>query len=123
MKLPLLTLAAMLASTATASLAAPYSLLIYETAAQIAQRDSAGDSAAYWSAFDAYAGGMAKAGVLRGGTALKPLSGADTERQLSGYFVIEVADLKGAQAWAAKAPHGIVVQVAPHQLNPRMKAQ
>ncbi len=86
------------------------------------------------AAYVAYAEALAKAGVLRGGSRLGPSAAAttvriadgkpqvldgpyiDSKEQLGGYFIIEVADLDAAIAWAARCPaagHGIV-EVRPH---------
>ncbi|MGF7237551.1 MAG: YciI family protein [Frankia sp.] len=79
--------------------------------------------------YDAYGQAAGQAGVLRGGSALHPVSAATTVRlrddevlitdgpfveskeQLSGYFLLECADLDEALAWAARVPgarHGAV---------------
>jgi hypothetical protein len=73
-------------------------------------------------AFRAYASALHEAGVLIAGEVLQPSSAtttvtatsgelqiqdgpfADTKEQLGGTFVIEVADLDAALAWAEKAP-------------------
>jgi hypothetical protein len=70
----------------------------------------------------AYAEAMEKAGVIRGGAELKPVSTAttirfdsgkpvtldgpfaETKEQLGGYYVIEVDNLEQALDWAAKMP-------------------
>ncbi|HEY7681823.1 MAG TPA: YciI family protein [Gemmatimonadales bacterium] len=80
-------------------------------------------------AYRAYMEAMAKAGVLRESNGLHPTSAAttvrvvngkvqvldgpyaDTKEQLGGFHLIEVADLDGAIAWAARSPtalHGVV---------------
>ena len=74
--------------------------------------------------FDDYAKALDAAGVLRSAEVLQPSSAtttvtaadgglrvqdgpfADTKEQLGGTFVIEVADLDEAIAWAGKAPAG-----------------
>jgi hypothetical protein len=79
--------------------------------------------------YDEYNAAAARAGVLRGGAALHPVSVATTVRlrddevlitdgpfveskeQLSGYFLFECADLDEALAWAARIPgarHGAI---------------
>lgn len=79
--------------------------------------------------YDEYGQAAEQAGVLRGGSALHPVSAATTVRlrddevlitdgpfveskeQLSGYFLLECADLDEALAWAARIPgarHGAV---------------
>lgn len=70
----------------------------------------------------AYTQEMSKAGVLRGGDALKPVATAttvrirggktlttdgpfaETKEQLGGYYLIDVANLEEALKWAAKCP-------------------
>jgi hypothetical protein len=73
-------------------------------------------------AFDAYATALEQAGVLLSAEVLQPSSStttvavrdgelriqdgpfADTKEQLGGTFVVDVADLDAALAWAQKAP-------------------
>ena len=84
----------------------------------------------HWlGAYKAYMEAMTKAGVLKSSGGLKPASMATTvrvvndktqvldgpyaesEEQLGGYHIIEVADLDAAIAWAARSPtalHGVV---------------
>ena len=129
-KLKFLQLAALLALSCTEALAEPYTLMVYETPATLSQRDAAEKADAYWSAYDGYAGAMAQAGVLRGGTALSAAAsdqGASKSKnvaarpQVSGYFVIEVPALADAKTWAAKAPSLVSrVEVLPHRTNPHM---
>jgi hypothetical protein len=70
----------------------------------------------------AYGAAMSKAGVIQGGSELKPVSTAtsvrfsggkprtidgpfaETKEQLAGYYVIETANLEEALAWAEKMP-------------------
>jgi hypothetical protein len=66
-----------LAFLAAAALAAPaaaedFTILIYEPAQELAlRRDSGPAGQAYWAAYAAYAGELAKAGAVRGGAALQ----------------------------------------------------
>ena len=81
------------------------------------------------AAYKTYTEALAKAGVLKGNNRLQPSSAAttmrlasgkpqvldgpyiDSKEQLGGYYLIEVADLDAALAWAARCPavgHGIV---------------
>jgi hypothetical protein len=81
------------------------------------------------AAYMAYGEALTKAGVLKGSNRLQPSSAAttvrladgkpqvldgpyaDSKEQLGGYFLIEVADLDAALAWAARCPaagHGVV---------------
>lgn len=80
--------------------------------------DDTGMSAEY----AAYNEALAKAGAIRGGERLKPSSAsstvkvrdgkavvlagpyADTQEQLGGYYIIDVATLDEALEWAAKCP-------------------
>ena len=81
------------------------------------------------AAYMAYTQALAKAGVLKANSRLQPstaattvrLAGgkpqvldgpyADSKEQLGGYYIIDVADLDAAIAWASRCPgagHGIV---------------
>jgi hypothetical protein len=81
------------------------------------------------AAYMAYTEALTKAGVLRGSNRLQATSAAttvrvangkpqvldgpyaDTKEQFGGYFIIDVADLDAAIAWAARCPaasHGVV---------------
>ena len=81
------------------------------------------------AAYAAYTEALTKAGVLTGANRLRPSSTATTVRvangksqlldgpyvnsteQLSGYFIIDVADFDAAISWAARCPaasHGAV---------------
>jgi hypothetical protein len=87
-----------------------------------------------YAAYGAYSEALAKAGVIRGGAELKPVSTAtsvkfakgkvsavdgpfaETKEQLGGYYVIEVDNLEHALEWAKKMPgmsHGGTVEVRP----------
>ena len=75
-----------------------------------------------YEAHGAYSEAMEKAGVMRGGYELKPVSTAttlrftdgkattldgpfaETKEQLGGYYLIEVDNLEQAMEWAAKMP-------------------
>ena len=107
---------------APAAMAEQYTILIYETPADLAARTDPARAPGYWGAFGSYAQSLQQAGVLRGGMALH---GDDQARvvtrrdgvvaeaagpraagpdQLGGFFMIEVATREEAMAWAAKAP-------------------
>jgi hypothetical protein len=81
------------------------------------------------AAYGAYTEALKKAGVLNGSNRLQSVSAAttvriadgksqvldgpyaDSKEQLAGYYLIDVADLDAALAWAARCPgasHGIV---------------
>jgi hypothetical protein len=111
-----------------------YTILIYESDAQLAARTSPTAGDAYWDAYDRFAGALAQAGVLRGGSALDE-HGRTTVRgtgsadravpraRLGGYFVIAVRDRAAAEAWARQAPPlAVAVEVRPHRPNPHMAA-
>ena len=105
-----------------------YLLLIYGNEAAM-KSASKPDTEKMIGAYMAYSEAMTKAGVLLGGNRLQPTATASTVRvangkskvldgpytetkeQLGGYFMIEVADLDAALAWAARCPgasHGAV---------------
>jgi hypothetical protein len=107
-----------------------YALIIYETDAAVARRQSA-EAPAYWAAWSAFSQAIKDAGVAAGGAPLQPKHTAttvrpgdarhvqdgpyaDTKEQLAGFFLIDVPDLDAALAWAAKAPAtGGAVEVRP----------
>jgi len=81
------------------------------------------------AAYNAFTEALKKSGALVGSNRLRPASTAttvriangksqvldgpyaDTKEQLGGYFLIDVADLDAALAWASRCPgasHGIV---------------
>lgn len=80
------------------------------------------DAGKLMQAYGAYTEALIKAGALQAGERLRPstdatsvrvrggktevLNGpyAETREQLGGYYVIEVADLDAALAWAARCP-------------------
>jgi hypothetical protein len=98
-----------------------YILLIYGDEREWASL-SQEDMARVYEAHGAYGEAMTKAGVMRGGSELKPVdtatsikfSGgrprtvdgpfAETKEQLAGYYVIETPSLEEAIAWAEKMP-------------------
>jgi hypothetical protein len=105
-----------------------YLLMIYsdEHAEQTLSAAQAGEMMA---AYGAYSEALRKAGVMVGGERLRPtadattvrlrsgktevLNGpyAETREQFGGYYLIDVADLDAALAWAARCPgaaHGKV---------------
>jgi hypothetical protein len=112
-----------------------YSLLLHNQEAEEAGVTEE-QMAPFRAAFDAYATSLDKAGVLvsadilqpsaasttvtlRGGT-LQVQDGpfADTKEKLAGAFVIEVADLDAAIAWAEKCPgaqYG-VIEIRPSEI-------
>ena len=81
------------------------------------------------AAYGAFTEALKKSGVLIGSNRLRPASAAttvriangksqvldgpyaDTKEQLGGYYLIDVADLDAALAWAARCPgasHGVL---------------
>lgn len=81
-----------------------------------------GETAAAYAAHAAFSQALAGAGALLGGAELRPADGARTVRfrgdrplvtdgpfaeareQLGGYYLIDVADLDAALAWARRMP-------------------
>ena len=123
--------AALLCTSALAVQAAEFTVLIYESPTKLASRGSAKDADNYWGAYNEFAGALAQAGVLRGGTALNEASttvrgkggsgSAVPGARLSGYFVIEVADLDSAKKWSLQAPaSAAAVELVAHRRNPTM---
>ncbi len=102
-----------------------FTIMIWETPAQLALRTDGTRGEAYWNAFASYGEVLQKAGILRGGTALRTgntvrtvtvrggnervASGAFVRKQndIGGYFIIEVASLDDAVRWAAKVPSAL----------------
>jgi hypothetical protein len=106
MRYLLLTLAAL----ASPAAAADYTLMIYESPAQLTLRHDTGpNGAAYWQGFAAAGGALAKAGALKGGAALDPKAAAALPKASNvptptGYFIITAADLAAAKKLAALIP-------------------
>ena len=110
-----------------------YVLLIYEDEA-VATDWSPAEQDAELGAWHAYSAELGQSGNLRSGEALLPVATAttvrgasdgtivsdgpfaETKEHLGGYFVIDVADLDEAIAWAGKMPHiprGGTVEIRP----------
>jgi hypothetical protein len=99
-----------------------FALLHYETADAFALRADPEKAPAYWAGWSAYGAAIVQAGIFVAGAGLLPPDTAtsvrarddartvhdgpyaDAKEQLGGFFVIDVADLDSALAWAAKAP-------------------
>ena len=99
-----------------------YMLMLYQSKDDFAERDDPTKAAAYWAGWKAYIESMYASGIVRSGSGLQPpatgttlhmVDGkrrvqdgpfADTKEQLGGTFVIDVADLDAALAWAQQAP-------------------
>ena len=105
-----------------------YLLLIYSDEAAMAAA-SKKDTEQMHAAYGAYTEALTKAGVIAGGSRLRPtttatsvrvangktnvLNGpyAETKEQLGGYYMIDVPDMDAALSWAARCPatgHGVV---------------
>ena len=118
-------------STAAAPAAPMFTILIFERASDLAKRTGPAADA-YWTAYDDFAAALAKAGVLRGGSALserekatiRGTGSADAAvrgARLGGYFVIQAASLADARRLAEAAPSfAVAVEVRPHRDNPHM---
>ena len=99
-----------------------YTILIYETPAELAARADGARKDAYWGAYRAYTKALADAGVMTAGAGLQPPGAAttvrqrqgkrqvqdgpyaDSKEQLGGYYVIDVPDLDSALSWATRCP-------------------
>jgi hypothetical protein len=116
--------------SAPPALAEPWTILIYETPAQIELRADKGDKGLdYWNAYRDFGSEAGSAGVLKGGGVLHPRENAATVRlvagkavtspphdadkdlKLGGYFVIDVPDMAAAVEWASKVPAASTGQV------------
>lgn len=125
--------------TPPAAHAAEFTILIYESEADLAARTDPARADAYWGSYNAFAGKLAAAGVLRGGAALseteartvevrsgaarvRPVARTQRGTRAGGYFVIDVASLEDAVRWAEGAPGATTgaVEVRPHRPNPAM---
>ena len=105
-----------------------YLLSIYASESE-EDKMSPEDTGKLMQAYGAYSEALVKAGALQAGERLRPstdatsvrvrggktevLNGpyAETREQLGGYYVIEVADLDAALAWATRCPtssHGTI---------------
>ena len=106
-----------------------YSLMIYQTAAQFADRTDPGRREANNAAFGRFVGALQEAGILVTTLGIEPPetaatvrvddtrngAHADSKEQLGGLCVIEVPDVDAALAWARRAPfeHCGAVEVRP----------
>lgn len=102
-----LTLAAAVAAAvlgATPAAAETYTLLIYESPAELKLRGDTGTAGAeYWGSYAAFSQSLAEAGVMRGGAALT-VPAKVTGVTLGGYFTLETATRAEAERLAAAAP-------------------
>lgn len=117
-----------------------YSIMIWESPAQLALRTDPVHGATYWAAFAKIGEELQRAGVLRGGTALRTgdevrtvtvrngnpqvrhVAHVRAREDLGGYFIIEVASLDEALRWAARIPTAITgaIEVRPAYPAPTM---
>ena len=99
-----------------------YTILVYETDAELAARTDPARKDAYWAAYRAYTQALRAAGVMVGGAALQPPAAAttvraphgarhvqdgpfaDTKERLGGFYIIDVPHLDKALEWAARCP-------------------
>lgn len=112
-----------------------YSLLIYQTDSQFADRSDPARRDAANGAFGEYVRSLQEAGVLlmtlgieapatvstvRAGNGVQHRPYANTKAQLGGVCVIEVPDHDTALAWAQRAPfeHCEVVELRPTRVVP-----
>lgn len=113
-----------------------YTILIYETPADFAERNDPDPKKreAYWAEWPIYTKALQEAGVMRGGAGLQPPDTAtllkfkdgrqqvqdgpfaDTKEQLGGFYIIDVPDLDTALEWAARCPRrpGRMYEVRPN---------
>lgn len=119
-------LLACFALTASASRAAEFTILIYETSQDLALRQDKGKAGKkYWVAYTQFAGMLAQAGAMRDGAALDVPAGKGG-LQIGGYFKIEAPSLAEAKKLAAQAPtvsRGGRVEVRANVANPEMAAK
>ena len=118
-----------------------YMLIYRETAAEVARRNDPEKAPAYWGAWQAYVEAINQAGITVFGAGLQPpetattvrLHGgerqvhdgpfADTHEHLGGFFVIDVASLDEALAWASRAPSSLAGSTEVRPVLPPPPAQ
>jgi hypothetical protein len=99
-----------------------YAILALEAPADYAARTDALEAEAYWASWASYVTALRESGIMTAGAGLQPPETAttirtrggtvevqdgpfaDVKEQLGGIFLIEVADLDEAMAWAARCP-------------------
>jgi hypothetical protein len=112
-----------------------YMILIYGDERDWGKFDEAKLKAMY-AEYGAYTQELVKAGVMRGGSELKPVATAatvrlrggkvlstdgpfaETKEQLGGYYLIDVPNLDEAVKWAAKCPGAKTGSCEVRPLNP-----
>ncbi len=115
-----------------------YLLMATETADAFAARTDPERTAEYWDAWNGFIGALAQSGVMRNAAGLMPPTMSTTVRlrdghrevqdgpfaeskeHLGGYFVIDVADLDEALAWAERCPSATYASVEVRPLLPPM---
>lgn len=117
-------LSCLLLCLSPAAQAAQYTLLVFETAPELARRLDSVQPNPYWRQYAEFGQQLAAAGIMRGGAALEPVEDVRVgESRLSGYFVIETATRAEAEQWTAKVPASLSggrVVVAPAIQSPTM---
>ncbi len=114
-----------------------YMILALEGPADFERRSGEGADE-YWSAWSGYIQALTESGILSSAGGLQAPSSAttlrlrdgqrllqdgpfaDTKEQLGGYFVIDVADLDAALAWAQRCPSAAEGAVEVRPLLPPM---
>lgn len=112
-----------------------YMILIYSDERAWKDADEAKLKAMY-AEYGSYTQDLIRAGVMRGGSELKPASTAttlrvrggkvvstdgpfaETKEQLGGYYLIDVSNLDDALKWASKCPGTKTGAVEVRPLNP-----
>ena len=113
-----------------------YLLLAMETEEAFAARNDPERTEAYWMSWLGYMDELAASGILESAGGLQPpdtattlrlVDGdrriqdgpfADSKEHLGGYFLIDVADLDEALAWAAKCPSATYASVEVRPMLP-----
>ena len=111
-----------------------YTILIYESPEDFAERTDPEKRKHYYAAWPPYSKALKDAGVFVAGSGLQPPETAttlkfrgeqrmvqdgpyaDTKEQLGGFIMINVPDLDAALEWAARVPRmpGRVIEVRPN---------
>lgn len=111
-----------------------YTILIYESPAELALRTDERKRDAYWGGIPPYFKAVHDAGIFVAGSGLQPPETAttltvrdgrrqvqdgpyaETKEQLAGYFIVDVPDRETALDWAARFPHveGKTFEVRPN---------
>ena len=111
-----------------------YTILIFETAKDFAERTDQSTREAYWSAWQLYTKALKDAGIFVGGAGLQPPEAAttlkfrgeerfvqdgpfaDIKEQLAGFYIINVPDLDSALSWAARCPRSSsrIIEIRPN---------